>query len=215
MNTQAVNGNQVITKSCVDPFRQENERSRRDLELHFYDESSDIVKNNQDKSFQDNNLTNIDSITANRNPTSDNELANKKYNDDDLDKNKILRFNQTLQNYLKVSVGNDTYNLTKYDKIQIIDTTVIKYPNNGGYLLQNWNIKCNDKNGNGKIQNFVKSTKTHSITSQSGATSLSPIGDSFMCIETSGGIFGNKVFCSWERTDIIQLTNISFYYTRY
>ena len=28
-----------------------------------------------------------------------------------LDKNTVLRFNQTLQNYLKVSVGNDTYNL--------------------------------------------------------------------------------------------------------
>ena len=32
----------------------------------------------------------------------------------------------------------------------------MKGPNNGGYLLQNWNIKCNDKNNNGKIQIFIK-----------------------------------------------------------
>ena len=51
----------------------------------------------------------------------------KKYIDDELDKNIIVRFNQTLQNYLKISVGNDTYNLTKYDGIQITDATIIKY----------------------------------------------------------------------------------------
>ena len=49
----------------------------------------------------------------------------------------MVRFNQTLQNYLKVSVGNNTYNLTKYDRIQIIDTTTIKSSTTGGYLLQN------------------------------------------------------------------------------
>ena len=73
--------------------------------------------------------------------TSDNELSTKKDIDDELDENTILRFNQTLQNYLKVSVGNDMYNLTKYHKIQITDTTIIKYPNSGGYLLQQWNIR--------------------------------------------------------------------------
>ena len=94
LNTQAVNNDQVITKSYVDQFHQESERSRRDLGIDFYNESSTI-----------------------------------------------LRFNQTLQNYLKVSVGNDTYNLTKYDKIQITDTTEIKYPNIGSDLLQKWYIK--------------------------------------------------------------------------
>ena len=80
-----------------------------------------------------------------KNPILTNELVNKKHLDDGLDKNNILRFNQTLEKYLKVSVGNDTNNLTKYDKILFTDTTVIKYPNTGGYLLQNWVIKCNDK----------------------------------------------------------------------
>ena len=64
---------ELPTKSYVDSLHGENERSRRDLGLDFYDESSTLV-----------------------------------------------RFNQTLQNYLKVSVGNDTYNLTKYKKFQLL-----------------------------------------------------------------------------------------------
>ena len=35
LSNQAVNENQVITKSDVDQFHQENERSRRDLEIDF------------------------------------------------------------------------------------------------------------------------------------------------------------------------------------
>ena len=125
-------------------------RNKRDLSSEF---------NDQDNEFDNNKLTNLDSITVNRNPNLDNELANKKYIDDGLDKNTVLRFNQTLQNYLKVSFGNDTYNLAKYDKIQITDTTIIKYPNTGGYLLQNWIIRCFDKNNDGKIENFIKINK--------------------------------------------------------
>ena len=116
LNKQAVNDNQVLTKAYVDQFNQEKERSRRDLRIDFYDESTDSVINNQDKDFNDNKLTNLDFITINRNPTSDKEVSNKNYMDDELDKNTIVRFDQTLQNYLKVSVGNNTYNLTNYQK---------------------------------------------------------------------------------------------------
>ena len=118
LSTQAVNDNQVITKAFVDQFQQENERSRRDLGMDFYNESNDSVKNNQDKYLNDNKITNSDSVTVKRDPSSDSELSTKKYIDDQLDKNTIVRFNQTLENYLKVSVGSDTYNLTKYNKIQ-------------------------------------------------------------------------------------------------
>ena len=215
LNKQAENDNEVITKAYVDQFHQENKRSRRDLGIDFYNESNDLVKNNQDNDLNDNKLTNIDSIKVNRNPNSDNELVNKKYLDDELDKSTIVRFNQTLENYLKISVGNDIYNLAKYDKIQLTDTTIIKYPNNGAYLLQNWNIIANDKNNNGKISNFIRSTKTNSPTGDSGATSLPPIGNSFMYIETSSNNKGNNVFVSFERKDIIEITNISFYYNRY
>ena len=142
-------------------------------------------------------------------------MASKKYIDDELDKNTVLRFNQTLQNYLKVSVGNDTYNLTKYDKIQIIDTTEMRYPNIGSDILQKWNIKCNNKNNQSRITDFIKSTKTNSPTGYSGSTSLPPVGNSFMYIETSSNNHGDDVFVSWERTDIIQISNIKFYYNRF
>ena len=140
----------------------------------------------------------------------------KKYIDNELDKNTVLRFNQTLETYLKVSVGNDTYNLTKHNKIQISDTTEMRYPNTGSDLLQKWNIKCNNKNNQSRITDFIKSTKTNSPTGYSGATSLPPIGNSFMYIETSSNNHGHeRVFVSWERTDIIQISNITFYYNRF
>ena len=159
---------EIPTKSYVDSLHEGNERSRRDLGLDFYDESSTLV-----------------------------------------------RFNQTLQNYLKVSVGNDTYNLTKYNKLSITDITEIKFPNSGTALLQKWKIYCNNKNNQSRITDFIKSTKTNSPTGFSGATSLSPIGDAFMYIETSSNNHGPNVFVSWERTDIIQISNITFYYNRF
>ena len=77
---------EIPTKTYIDRLHEENERSRRDLGIDFYDESNDLVKNNQDNDLNDNKITNLDSITVNRNPTSDNELSNKKYIDDELDK---------------------------------------------------------------------------------------------------------------------------------
>ena len=116
---------------------------------------------------------------------------------------------------MKVSVGNDEYSLTKNDEIQITDTTIFKYPNTGGCLLQTWVINCNDKISNGKIQNFIKSTKTNSPTGSSGATSLPPVGDSFLYIETSSNNHGNNVFVSFEPTDIIEIIDVTFYYNRF
>ena len=197
---------ELPTKSYVDSLHEIN-RDRRDLSSVF---------NDQDSEFDNNKLTNLDSITVNRNPNLDNELSNKKYVDDSIGESTILRFSQTLEIYLKVSVGNDTYNLTKYNKIQIIDTTEIKYPNIGSDLLQKWNIKCNNKNNVSKVGDFIKSTKTNSPTGHSGATSLPPIGNSFMYIETNSNNHGHeRVFVSWERTDIIQISNITFYYNRF
>ena len=126
-----------------------------------------------------------------------------------------MRFNQTVENYLKVSVGSDTYNLTKHNKIQLTDTTVIKIGKSGGYLLPKQAVKCNDQNGAGKITKFVRAKKVSSLTLESGATSILPIGDSFMYIETSSNSFGKNVFVSWERTDFNQISNMTFYYNRF
>ena len=76
-NTQAVNDNEILTKAYVDQFHQENERSRRDLGLSFFNEGVDLVKNNQDNDLNDEKLTNLDSITVNRHSNLDNELAKK------------------------------------------------------------------------------------------------------------------------------------------
>ena len=92
----------------------------------------------------------------------------------------------------------------------------MKSPNTGANLLPYWKIICNGKNNNGKIQNFIKTTSSNSPTGNSGATNLPPIGTAFMYMETSSNISGsNNVFVSWERTDIIQITNITFYYNRF
>ena len=212
-NNQAVNDNQVITKPCEYQFHQANERSRRDIRWSFYDESSDLVINNQDNDLNDKKLTNLDSITVNRRPSTGIELANKKYIDDELDKNTVPRLNQTLQHYLKLSAGNKFYNLTKYDRIQTIDKTEVSFPNIGSDLLQKWNIECDIKNNQSRITDFIKSTKTTSPTGEAGATTLPPIVNSFMDKETSSSNSGNEnVFVSCERTDSIQSSNITFYF---
>ena len=170
-----------------------------------------MVKKNQDNDLNDKQLTNSDSVTVNREPNSDNELANKNYIDYELDKKTVLRFNQTLENHLQVSVGNDTYKFTKYDKIQITDSTVIRVGNSSSFVLPLWKVICNNKNNNGKINNFIKTTRTNSPTTQAGATVLAPIGDSFVYIETSSDNHASDVYVSFERTDIIQITNITFF----
>ena len=80
--TQILNDNQVITKSHVDHFNQETERSRRDLGTNFCNESCDSVKNTQNENFFDYNIINLDSITVKRDPSSLNVLAFKKDIDD-------------------------------------------------------------------------------------------------------------------------------------
>ena len=44
LNKPAENDDEVITKAYVDQFHQENERSRRNLGLSFYNEEVDLVK---------------------------------------------------------------------------------------------------------------------------------------------------------------------------
>ena len=82
-------------------------------------------------------------------------------------------------------------------------------------MLQKWKIYCNIKNNQSRISDFIKSTKTNSPIGFSGATSLSAKGEAFMYIEMSSNNHGSNVFVSWERTDIIQISNITFYYNRF
>ena len=44
---------------------------------------------------------------------------------------------------------------------------------------------------------------------------MPPIGSSFLFLETSGNNNGDNTYVILSRTDIIQITNISFYYNRF
>ena len=60
--------------------------------------------NDQDNEFDNNKVTNLDSVSVNTNPKVDNELSNKKYVDDSIGEGTLLGFDKTLTNYLKVSI---------------------------------------------------------------------------------------------------------------
>ena len=77
---------ELPTKSYVDSLH-ESSRNRRDLSSVF---------NDQDNEFDNNKLTNLDSITVTRNPSSDDELPKKNYVDELLDSGNILKIIQTL-----------------------------------------------------------------------------------------------------------------------
>ena len=74
-------------------------RNKRDLSSVF---------NDQDNEFDNIKLTNLDGVTVNRDPNLDNELSKKRYVDDSIAEDTLLRLNQTLEKYLKISVGNET-----------------------------------------------------------------------------------------------------------
>ena len=90
------------------------------------------------------------------------------------------------------------------------DLTEMRFPNTGSSFLQKWKTYCNNKYNQSRINDFIKSTKTNSPTRDSGPSTIPPIGDAFMYIEKTGKNQGNNVYVSFERTDIIQITNIKF-----
>ena len=142
-----------------------------------------MVLNGQDSECDKDKLTGVDSVPFNRNPNSDNELAIKKDIDDSLGEGTILRFDQSLQNYLEASVGKSVYFLAKYDRIQKTVISFVNFPNTGGYLLQQWFLKRKDKYNKGKTSSLKRSTRTNSPTTNTGATPMKSIGDLFMYIE--------------------------------
>ena len=54
------------------------------------------------------------------------------------------------------------------------------FPSSGDQLLPNWKFICNNRNGEAKLSDFIKSTKTISPTGQSGTTNLQPLGNAHM-----------------------------------
>ena len=108
---------EIPTKSYIDSLHEENERSRRDLGIDFYDESSDLVKNNITSDFDDNIISNVRSIQNNDNATSDDHAVNKKYVDDEF-------LTKTDSSIVKNNQNNDFNNniITNVRSIQINDS---------------------------------------------------------------------------------------------
>ena len=94
-------------------------------------EEPTLVKKNQTKDLNNSKLTFLDNNALNKNRVSDEEVV-KKHVDDTLSEDTVLRFDQTLQNYLKVSVGNNVYNHRKYNTTKKkFQTQVDLFYNNG------------------------------------------------------------------------------------
>ena len=130
--------------------RYESDRSERDLSTVFID---------QDYEFHKNIFRNLDSISVDRGLTSDKDPANKKFFDEAIDETTFLRLQQQkTEKKLKVCVGGDVYKLKNYNKLNI-DTTVIKFLNEGRYLLQQWNKEYNDRKYFGEKAEFYKLNK--------------------------------------------------------
>ena len=145
--------NQVITKAYVDQFDQENERSRRDLGLDFWIESSVLVIKPRQIS-NANNFLNLNNIIVNRNPSSEKEVIKKKSLYVELNKETILRFNQSLDSCLKKSVGDNVYKFARCNKILITDTTFFKTGKSRKHLLPYQKTLWNDRNNKRKTQKF-------------------------------------------------------------
>ena len=170
LHSEPTDDDHAATKSYVD-YLSENDRNRRDMSTVFIDQHNE---------FGNNKFTNLDSITFKRNRLLNEELSNKKYVDNELDKDTFLRFNQTLQNYLKVSVGNDVGYIAKYDRKQIFDATIFFTGNAEGHLLPSLKIECIDRNNAEKTTSFLTTVKSISPTPITGSSSIPPVGDSFI-----------------------------------
>ena len=67
-----------------------------------------------------------------------------------------------------------------------------------------------------KLETFYKINHNKQSYKLSRATKLTPIVSAFMYIETISNNHGHeRIFVSVERTDIIQISNKTFYYNRF
>ena len=117
--TDTVTVTEIPTKAFIDSLHEENERSRRDLGIDFYDESGDLVKNNQNNDFNDNIILNVASIQINNNPTNEDHAVNKKYNDNEF-------LTKTVSSKVKNNQNNDFNNnsIINLKNIQINDLPI-------------------------------------------------------------------------------------------
>ena len=108
---------QYRIKNSKAPVNIRDAFSKNYVDSLFNDPS--IIKSNAHIDLNDRNFTNARFIQVNQLPQIDSHLTAKLYVDNSIDEpilirnnrdnnGNVLRFNQSLSNYLKVSVGNDT-----------------------------------------------------------------------------------------------------------
>ena len=96
------------TKSYVDSLHKSSGR-RRDLSLVFNDQKTE---------FDNKQLTNLESVTVIRTPSSDNELAIKKIIDDKLDKNTsldLIKLYKTISKYMSEMTHINLLSMINYN----------------------------------------------------------------------------------------------------
>ena len=85
----------------------------------------------------------------------------------------------------------------------------------GGYLLQQWIIKCKDNCNSGKEQHLLEQQKQNRQIQIQDQRAYSPLGYGFKNIKTTCNNFGQKLLVNFEGTDIIQFSNITFYFNNF
>ena len=126
--------NNLVTLGYIKSLHEDNERNRRDLGINFYDESDDLVKNNQTNHFNDNIILNVQSIEINDECTSDIHAANKIYVDNIITHESLIT--NTRNNDMK------GFNLTNVNR-QVLITNVNKLTSKQGII----NLTDNYKKG--------------------------------------------------------------------
>ena len=224
LNSQAANDNEVITKAYVDQFHQENERTRRDVGLDFYDETNNLVKNNQNNDFNNNEFTNIKSIEINDTPTNDNHAVNKKYIDSKSreglkqDPNTIiLSSSDIIPILVNTFVGEKSFPMaTKeyvdkrvFNELQIIT----KFSNNNGEdLWTDWDLEISS--GMNSLTGFFKSSNSTTGSGGTGPDFLPQIGEYYAFIETSNPNNGSDRYALQNIQNIKILQKLNFWYHR-
>ena len=96
------------------------------------------------------------------------------------------------------------------------DTTIFNYPNQETDLSHKWKIENSEKKWFWKNTKNIGPAKTSSATGNPGTISLPRIADSLTYIETSSINSGSeRVFCCFEGSGKIQVTNRTFSYARF
>ena len=143
----------LVTLGYVKSLHEDNERNRRDLGINLgikYDESSDLVKNNQTNDLNDKIILNVGSIEINNESLNDNHCVNKKYVDDEFisttDSTIVKNNNHNdMNNYTRTNVNNIQINNTPTQDNQVTNKKYVDDNIDDNLVLLRLNDDSNEK----------------------------------------------------------------------